>query len=138
MKTAKSGHRASMNILDVDECLVLLRWETIGRLGVPIPDSAPSVVPVNFALSHGTIVFRTDDGEKLDHLLGHQVSFEVDRFDLFRRVGWSVLVQGVAHEADPSIVDDVELESWLPGSMPHVIQIVPTSITGRRLQLNGA
>ena len=138
MKTAKSGHRASMNILDVDECLVLLRWETIGRLGVSIPGSAPSVVPVNFALSHGTIVFRSDDGEKYDNLLGQQVSFEVDRFDLFRRVGWSVLVQGVAHEADAGVLDGVELDSWLPGTMPYVIQIVPTSITGRRLQLNPA
>ena len=136
MKTAKSGHRASMNILDVDECLVLLRWEMIGRLAASIPGHAPSIVPVNFALSHGTIVFRTDDGQKYDHLLGQPVSFQVDRFDWFRRIGWSVLVQGVAHEADSAIVDDVDLESWTPGSMPHVIQIVPTSITGRRLQLN--
>jgi len=136
MKTAKSSRRTSMNILDVDECLVLLRWEAIGRLAVCIPDHAPSVVPVNFALSHGTIVFRTDDGQKHDHLMGRQVSFQVDRFDWFRRIGWSVLVQGVAHEADPSVLEGVELESWVPGHMPHVVQIVPTSITGRRLQLN--
>ena len=41
--------------------------ETLGRLAVSIPEHAPSVVPVNFALSHGTIVFRTDDGQKHDH-----------------------------------------------------------------------
>lgn len=138
MKTARSGHRATMNILDVDECLVLLRWEMLGRLAVCVPGQAPSVVPVNFALSHGTIVFRSDDGEKHDHLVGQPVSFEVDRFDWFRHTGWSVLVKGVAAEADPSVLDDVELDSWSPGPMPHLVQILPTSITGRRLSLNNA
>lgn len=138
MRNATSDDRASMNVLDVDECLVLLRWEVIGRLAVAVPGQAPSVVPVNFVVDHGTIVFRSGAGEKHDHLVGQPVSLQVDRFDWYRRIGWSVLVQGVAHECDASELDDVELAPWAPGDMPYAIRIVPTSVTGRRLELSAA
>lgn len=138
MKAAKSDERASMNILDVDECLLLLEWEVIGRLAVAVPGHAPSVVPVNFAVDDGTIVFRTGAGEKHDYLVGQPVSLQVDRFDWYRRIGWSVLVQGMALECDASELDDAELTPWAPGAMPYAIRIVPTSITGRRLELKVA
>lgn len=135
MKTLRTDDRVAMGALDVDECLVLLQWEVLGRLAVAIPGAAPSVVPVNFAVDGGTIVFRTSEGEKLRHLLDNPVSIQVDRFDWYRRIGWSVLVQGVASECDPSEIDGVDLPSWAPGDMEHVIRVVPTSITGRRLAL---
>jgi nitroimidazol reductase NimA-like FMN-containing flavoprotein (pyridoxamine 5'-phosphate oxidase superfamily) len=127
-----------MNVLDTDECMVLLRWEVVGRLAVSIPDQAPSVVPVNFTVDNGTIVFRTGDGEKHDHLVGRPVSLQTDRFDFYRRIGWSVLVQGIAEECDPGEVADVELSPWVPGTLGHIIRIVPTSITGRRLTFDMA
>ena len=138
MPTTYPDDRVSMNVLDPDECMVLLRWEVVGRLAVSIPDQAPSVVPVNFAVDRGTIVFRTGDGEKHDHLVGQAVSFQADRFDWYRRIGWSVLVQGIAEECDPADVEDVELSPWAPGSLHHTIRILPTSVTGRRIALESA
>ena len=138
MTTTYPDNRVSMNVLDPDECMVLLRWEVVGRLAVSIPDQAPSVVPVNFAVDHGTIVFRTGDGEKHDHLVGQPVSLQADRFDWYRRSGWSVLVQGIAEECDAHEVEDVDLAPWAPGPLHHTIRIVPTSITGRRILLDSA
>jgi nitroimidazol reductase NimA-like FMN-containing flavoprotein (pyridoxamine 5'-phosphate oxidase superfamily) len=137
MVTTQRGDQVSMNVLDPEECMVLLRWEVIGRLAVSIPDRAPSVVPVNFVVDHGTIVFRTGEGEKHDHLIGQPVSFQADRFDWYRRIGWSVLVKGVA-VIDVGSSEQLELlavEPWAPGAMDRVVRIEPTSITGRRLVL---
>jgi hypothetical protein len=138
MVTTQRGDQVSMNVLDPEECMVLLRWEVIGRLAVPIPGRAPSVVPVNFVVDHGTIVFRTGEGEKHDHLIGQPVSFQADRFDWYRRIGWSVLVQGVAEECDGAELAGIELVPWAPGELDHTVRIVPTSITGRRLDLHTA
>ena len=135
MKTTQSDDRSQMNVLDAEECLVLLRWEIIGRLGVSIPGHAPSIVPVNFVMDNNTVVFRTAKGEKYDQLVGHPVSLEVDRFDWFRRTGWSVLVQGVAEECSEDEVAGLELSPWAPGDKPSVIRIVPTTVTGRRIEL---
>lgn len=135
MKSLTNDERAQMGALDVEECLVLLRWEVIGRLAVAIPGAAPSVVPINFAVDGNTVVFRTGEGEKLDHLRENLVSLQVDRFDWFRRIGWSILVQGVAQECDAIEAEALDLAPWAPGEMHHVIRIVPTSITGRRLEL---
>jgi nitroimidazol reductase NimA-like FMN-containing flavoprotein (pyridoxamine 5'-phosphate oxidase superfamily) len=135
MKAVQADDRSQMNVLDAEECRVLLRWEIVGRLGVSIPDRAPSIVPVNFVMDNDTVVFRTAKGEKYDHLVGHPVSLEVDRFDWYRRIGWSVLVQGVAEECTEAEVAGLELSPWAPGDKPSVIRIVPNAITGRRIEL---
>ena len=135
MKKVQSDERSQMNVLDPEECFVLLHWEVIGRLGVSIPDGAPSIVPVNFLVDNRTIVFRTARGEKYQHLVSNPVSLEVDRFDWYRRIGWSVLVQGIAEECTEAEVAGLELSPWAPGEKPHVIRIVPTTVTGRRIEL---
>jgi uncharacterized protein len=132
--TTHTSTPVTMNVLDAEECMVLLRWEVIGRLAVSIPDHAPSVVPVNFVVDRGTILFRTGDGEKYDHLVGQPVSLQADRFDWYRRIGWSVLVQGTAEECAGLEPDD-QPAPWAPGPLDHLIRIVPTSISGRRLHL---
>jgi nitroimidazol reductase NimA-like FMN-containing flavoprotein (pyridoxamine 5'-phosphate oxidase superfamily) len=135
MRNIDSDGRTTMGALDVQECLVLLRWENIGRLALGSHGAAPLVVPVNFVLYEGDIIFRTDDGTKLDRLREQPVSLEVDRFDQYRRIGWSVLVRGIAHEIDAAEVPDLEIETWAPGAKSHWIRIVPTAISGRRLEL---
>src|SRR4051812_13152432 len=119
MRSLTTDERAAMGALDIEECLVLLRWEVIGRLAVAVPGAAPSVVPINFAMDHDCVVFRTGEGQKFEHLLDKPVSVQVDRFDWYRRTGWSILVQGVAHECDPEVLDVVDLEPWSPGEMNH-------------------
>ena len=135
MRQINSDERTTMGALDVEECFVLLRWENIGRLAVAAHGEAPLIVPVNFVLHEANVVFRTGDGTMLDRIREQPVSLEVDRFDQYRRIGWSVLVRGVAHEIDRAEVPDLEVEAWAPGTKSHWVRIVPTAISGRRLEL---
>ena len=135
MREIRSDDRTTMNALDVDECLVLLRWENIGRLAFSTHGEAPVIVPINFTMHEGEIFFRSTDGLKLDRVREQPVSLEVDRFDQYRRIGWSVLVRGVAHEADASALPDLDIDPWAPGHLSHLVRIVPAAISGRRLEL---
>jgi nitroimidazol reductase NimA-like FMN-containing flavoprotein (pyridoxamine 5'-phosphate oxidase superfamily) len=138
MRVEAVDQRSELSSIARDECVVLLRWEIVGRLAVAAPGQAPLVVPVNFVLSGDRPVFRTDDGEKLERLKEQPVSFQVDRFDWFRRIGWSVLVQGSAAEISAADAEALGIEPWAPGAKDHYVQIIPTSITGRRIELRQA
>ena len=78
MKRRQSDDRSQMNVLDAEECFVLLRWEIIGRLGVSIPDRG-TVDRARELLGgpDGTIVFRLPRCEKYQHLDSNLVSLEV-------------------------------------------------------------
>ena len=135
MRRIAVDERTTMGALDPDECLVLLRWETVGRLAYCARGEAPIVVPVNFVVVDDSIIFRSDDGPKLDAIREGPVSLQVDRYHWYQRAGWSVLVRGVAHEV--FVGDDVpDPMPWAPGTKGHWVRIVPTAISGRRLELN--
>ena len=93
-----TGPRSELVELGADECRELLASEPVGRLGVGRPQGPPLIVPVNFVVSDGAILFRTGFGTKLPALVGRSVSFQVDRFDHAERTGWCVLVAGRAEE----------------------------------------
>src|SRR5579864_9394187 len=77
------------------ECLRLLASVPVGRVGVTI-DALPAVLPVNFVVSDGAVLFRTVPGTKLDTATaGAVVAFEADGYDP-PSDAWSVLVRGVA------------------------------------------
>jgi nitroimidazol reductase NimA-like FMN-containing flavoprotein (pyridoxamine 5'-phosphate oxidase superfamily) len=135
MRQINSDERTTMGALDVEECFVLLRWENIGRLAVAAHGEAPIVVPVNFVFHEGHVIFRSGDGAMLDIIREHPVSLQVDRFDQYRRVGWSVLVRGTAHEIDSAEVPDIDIDTWAPGRKLHWVRVVPTAISGRRIEL---
>ena len=128
--------------LSEDECLQLLEQHHLGRIAVLV-DGQPLIFPVNYGLSHRIVTFRTAHGTKLSYAPGSNVAFEIDDYTPSTRVGWSVLVQGVAVDATTAL-DDV---SWTargatphplaPGVKVHRLAIRPTSITGRRFQLEG-
>jgi uncharacterized protein len=123
----------TFEVLDVDECLHLVRWEAVGRVAFSDAHDAPAVLPVNFAIAGDAVVFRTDS-VLAQRLSGQPVSFQVDRVDTYRRVGWSVLIRGRAELVDAADTD-VRVEAWAPGEHPAVVRIVPTEVTGRRLEL---
>ncbi|HEX4821397.1 MAG TPA: pyridoxamine 5'-phosphate oxidase family protein [Acidimicrobiales bacterium] len=135
MRPIDADERTTMSVLDVEECLVLLRWENVGRLAVSAHGEAPIVVPVNFTLHEGEIFFRAGDGTMLDRIREHPVSLQADRFDQYRRVGWSVLVRGVAHEIDAAEASAIDIDTWAPGRSEHLVRMVPAAISGRRLEL---
>jgi nitroimidazol reductase NimA-like FMN-containing flavoprotein (pyridoxamine 5'-phosphate oxidase superfamily) len=93
-----------LKTLDRDECESLLRAQRIGRVGLATP--TPMVLPVQYAMFDGDVVFRTAPGEKLiAAVLGRTVAFEIDDFDVSAMTGWSVVAVGPADE----VVDRQEL-----------------------------
>jgi nitroimidazol reductase NimA-like FMN-containing flavoprotein (pyridoxamine 5'-phosphate oxidase superfamily) len=89
--------------LSRDECFRLLTTVPVGRVGLTI-DAIPVVLPVNFALLDGDIVFRTVVGTKF-HVASTDtvLAFEVDHYEANGASGWSVLVQGRSRViTDPS------------------------------------
>lgn len=119
-----------LEVLDRVECERLLRAGTVGRVGVNRRGHGPLVVPVNYVVDgSGAIVFRTALGTKLALITRGAVAFQVDEIDVTTATGWSVLVDGLAHEVEP----DDTVDCWLAGPMAYAVRIVPTTVTGRRL-----
>lgn len=129
--------------LDEAECLRLVAPGGIGRLAYS-GRYGLTVLPVNYALHEGTIVFRTahDSPTQEDLRTGienaeYKVAFEVDEFDATAEEGWSVLIQGSAHhvdsEAERASVLQAGVEPWAGGEREAFLRIVPTRITGRRV-----
>jgi hypothetical protein len=120
-----------------EECLHLLDLSRVGRIGVSV-HALPVVLPVNYVMHDGAVVFRVGPGTKLAAATaGTVVAFEVDHHDPNGSLGWSVLVQGRAEEIfDPEELAQAErfsLHSWaLNGSADHYVRIRPTMIAGRR------
>ena len=106
------------------------------------------MVPVNYALHEGTIVFRTGQhspmGEDLRTGIEHaesKVAFEIDEISPATREGWSILVQGAAHpvdsEAERASVMQSGVEPWAGGEKELFVRVIPTRITGRRIRRAG-
>jgi nitroimidazol reductase NimA-like FMN-containing flavoprotein (pyridoxamine 5'-phosphate oxidase superfamily) len=134
---------AAIEELDEAEGLRLIATAEIGRLGYS-GRYGPTVLPVNFRLFEGTIVFRTSQWGTVDEDLRtgiegaeFKVAFQIDRIDAARQEGWSVLVQGDAHHVDTDAeraeVSRAGVEPWPRGEREQFLRIVPTRVTGRRL-----
>ncbi|POH72600.1 pyridoxamine 5'-phosphate oxidase family protein [Arthrobacter glacialis] len=122
--------------LDAHECWAFLRGVSVGRLAVWDTDH-PDIFPINYAVDHGSLVFRTGLGTKLDAALGETpVAFEADGVDPVSAVAWSVVAKGSARRLDST--EDVlasfsiMLFPWQSGHKDTFIRIEPTSITGRK------
>ncbi|GAA2310489.1 hypothetical protein GCM10010149_71110 [Nonomuraea roseoviolacea subsp. roseoviolacea] len=129
--------------LDRDECLRLIAPGGIGRVAFAGPDG-PTVLPVNYKLHEGAVVFRTAQGGQMDQALRTgmegvevKIGFEVDQIDEARREGWSVLVQGPAHlvkEEELDAVMGAQVSPWAGGARELYIRILPHQVTGRRIR----
>lgn len=135
------GRQGRWQELSKSECFQLLAQEHLGRVAV-VDDRGPVVFPVNFVLDRHMLVFRTDEGTKLDTACrGGRVAFEVDGTDAADRTGWSVMVRGEAVE----VTDPAELtrlrklppDPWAPGAKTHYVRILPAVLTGRRISARG-
>ena len=135
--TERPGRQAGWQELTKSECFALLSGERLGRVAV-VDDQGPNVLPVNFVLDRHMVVFRTDEGTKLDAAArGSRVAFEVDGTDEASRTGWSVVVRGEAAEVtDPTELARLRrlpLSPWAPGAKAHYVRILPAKLTGRRI-----
>jgi nitroimidazol reductase NimA-like FMN-containing flavoprotein (pyridoxamine 5'-phosphate oxidase superfamily) len=129
--------------LSEEESLRLAAGAVVGRIGFT-DRYGPVVLPVNFKLIGGAVVFRTDDESTLDEDLRtgitdaeYRVAFEIDQIDETERTGWSVMVQGAAHYLeDPqerAAAAAAGIDPWAGGDKDVYISIRPTRITGRKV-----
>ncbi|MEZ5169287.1 MAG: pyridoxamine 5'-phosphate oxidase family protein [Acidimicrobiia bacterium] len=119
------------------ECLEFLGQSTLGRVAVTI-GAVPAVLPVNYAMLDGDVVFRSAPGTKLSAaVLGTVVAFEVDEAECVDHSGWSVLVVGHAREIREGPELDaaraLPLQAWAGGDRDHFVRIDSKQVTGRRL-----
>lgn len=122
------------------ECLRILEGHSLGRIALVV-QGQPRIFPVNYAMSGSVVVIRTASGTKLFHAPEAKVAFEIDEYDPSTGVGWSVMVQGIAHDATDSFDDmswaahAVSPRPLAPGAKPYLIAIEAKVVTGRRFRL---
>lgn len=121
--------------LEAGECRELIARHHLGRVAVDDGDG-PVVIPVNYLVDRGRVVFRTDEGTKLQAAqAGAPAGFEVDDVDERRRSGWSVLVRGtlapITEEAELERLRRLPLHPFVGGEKATYVEVRDTSISGR-------
>lgn len=99
----------------------------------------PVAVPVNYRFADGAgsdwwLALRTRPEGVIDLAPAH-VALEIDGVDPVARSGWSVLVQGRLHHADPAPGTGhlVDPEPWLETDRDSWLLVEPVRVSGRRL-----
>jgi nitroimidazol reductase NimA-like FMN-containing flavoprotein (pyridoxamine 5'-phosphate oxidase superfamily) len=129
------------------ECLWLVSQNQVGRIAYS-GRYGPTVLPVNYRLHEGSVVFRTGVDSAMDADLrtgisdaDYKVAFEVDEINAELREGWSVLIQGPAHHVEPGAgreaAERAGVEPWPGGEKELYIRITPSRVTGRRIRRAG-
>lgn len=129
--------RNGLDVLDRDECLALLERSVLGRVALSM-GALPTILPVNFRMVDGDVVFRTGVGSKLDAAArGAVIAFEVDAFDPIEHTGWSVVVTGVAQDRASlervNVISDTAIPRWAPAGSARTLFLPTAMISGRRI-----
>jgi nitroimidazol reductase NimA-like FMN-containing flavoprotein (pyridoxamine 5'-phosphate oxidase superfamily) len=118
------------------ECIELLASRVLGRVAVVV-EGAARVYPVNYLLDGHDVVFRTDEGTKLD--AAHRralATFEVDDSDPMYHTGWSVMATGwletVSEPQELHRMQGLPIRAWGRDGR-HWVRMPITSISGRRI-----
>ncbi|MCB5274870.1 hypothetical protein BJG92_02408 [Arthrobacter sp. SO5] len=125
--------------LEHHECWRLLRSVSVGRLAVWVDDH-PDIFPINYKVDHGSLVFRTAVGTKLQAATGDTpVAVEADGVDADTGIAWSVVIKGQAAPVkdQQEVLDTVGLLlfPWQAGAKEHFVRITPDTLTGRRFKV---
>jgi hypothetical protein len=139
--TMSERDHAHLTELSREECLGLVQQEPVGRIGYVV-DGLAMILPVNFVVLDGGIVFCTAKGGTLAWLSNRQrVTFEVDHSSVADQQGWSVLVRGSANEVtDPdqlAALRQSPLHSWVRSPDDHWVRITIDAISGRSVHGGG-
>ncbi len=123
--------------LDPSTCRQLLGSATLGRIAFN-GDPSPTVLPVNYTMHEGAVLFRTAVGSKLEAAArSAAATFEVDGVQADRDAGWSVVAYGHLTElADPDhdLVTAAEaIRPLVGGSRPYLVMMTVERISGRRI-----
>lgn len=125
--------------IEPDEALRLLASVTYGRV-VFTENALPAIRPVNHLVDGGRVIIRTRVATALGAAIRTTnpppvVAYEADDMDPQRRVGWSVIVVGLARTvSDPGEIALYEnlLQPWV-NHADSVISIEPQIVTGFRV-----
>lgn len=126
----------NFRVIPPDRCLQLMQHEWIGRVGWAGADGI-EILPVAYAVREPHIVFRTARYGLLSCLWEpRRVTFEVDRFDLDSRSGWSVVARGDTGPVEPAdelaeLLGGTDPMPWAPGERNLIIAITVDRVTGR-------
>ncbi len=132
------AHHRALRAISAEECFDLLESIGVGRVGFTT-GAGVVMLPVNFAVSGKTIIFRTAPDALLGVHANSRLSFEADLIDEALSEGWSVLVLGHARlVSDEREVQHLEntthLQPWAPGARDVYVRITPAQISGRSIQ----
>lgn len=133
-----SGHdRHGLGVLDEATCMRLIEHERIGRLGVS-DSNGPLILPINYVLHDGRIVFRSAEGAKARAAAQSAAAcLEVDRFDRFEHTGWSVLATGRLAVVSPENADAYErlpVVPWAVHGESRFYELSIEQVSGRVLR----
>ncbi|MBE1456871.1 nitroimidazol reductase NimA-like FMN-containing flavoprotein (pyridoxamine 5'-phosphate oxidase superfamily) [Nocardiopsis terrae] len=125
--------------LSPDRCMELIGPGGVGRIGfVPEGESAPTILPVNYLVRDGAVVFRTGDHGVIAEYLPGDAAFEVDRVDGATSEGWSVLLVGraaaVTDEAEAAALRaGARVRPWAGGDRDLFVRVTPDRVSGREV-----
>jgi len=136
-ESANRRDPCALRTLSPVECFDLLEPGGVGRVAFTSAGEI-MILPVNFAMTGKSIIFRTAPDTLLAVYANAKVSFEADGLDDARHEGWSVLVHGHAHKVTDErdvkhLEDGTRLEPWAAGARDVYVRIAPTRISGRRI-----
>jgi nitroimidazol reductase NimA-like FMN-containing flavoprotein (pyridoxamine 5'-phosphate oxidase superfamily) len=129
---------SGLELLSFEECRSLLAGSPVGRVGF-VDGGSPVILPVNFTMDGGSVVFRSGRGSKLaTAMMQRPVCLEVDDWDAVEHTGWSVLAKGVADhvqdDAEIARLDRLPVRPWArPDLRQHWVRILVDEMTGRRI-----
>jgi nitroimidazol reductase NimA-like FMN-containing flavoprotein (pyridoxamine 5'-phosphate oxidase superfamily) len=122
--------------LSPEECWELLETEEFGRLAYRLVDEV-HIVPINYVVNGGSLLFRTASGNKLLAAALHSdVALEIDWHD--DATAWSVVARGhlrQLEEDEGHRVDSLPLHPWVATLKYDVIELTPEVVTGRYFRL---
>jgi hypothetical protein len=117
----------------------LLASVSLGRI-VFTARALPAIRPVSHLVDGDYVIIRTDGSAAITSELradaGTVVAYEADVIDMTERLGWSVIVVGVAHrviDPDEAALYHKALRPWVSGAKDQVIAIHADMVTGFRL-----
>jgi hypothetical protein len=135
------GSRGPRRLVELppDEAIRLLGSVSYGRI-VFTNRALPAIRPVNHLVDRGDVIIRTHLGAAVMTAAteGMVVAYEADAIDPDTRVGWSVVVTGIARVvAEPVQAARYQhlLHAWVQTgpARDQVIRIRPDLVTGFRL-----
>jgi hypothetical protein len=118
--------------LSRDHALRLLCTVTVGRVFVH-HHALPVVLPVSFRLINAAVVMPVLPGGRIAVAAERRevMAFEADYLDPDSRVGWSVVVTGVATPIAEHAHVAVASASWAPQGRTTLLQLPVTDVIGR-------